>query len=94
MAVVLGGNCSGGSCPNWMFNLSLTKSSQQRKTARRWRTPIKRNIISIGCYVFCYQLDCRQTKIACWSSVSQLNQLEQFHVSFTWKNVSTLCLLH
>jgi len=41
----------------------------------------------------CFQLDCPQTDIACWSSVCWLNQLEQFLVSFTRKHVSTLGLL-
>jgi len=35
-----------------MFSLPLTKSSQQRKTARHCRTPVKSNIVSIGCYVW------------------------------------------
>jgi len=33
-----------------MFNIPLTKSLQQRKTARHCRTPMKSNIVSIGCY--------------------------------------------
>ena len=46
---------------------STDKSSQQRKTARHCRTPMKSNIVSIGCYCAfgCYQLDCRPTEIAC-----------------------------
>ena len=75
-----------------------TKISQQRKRARHCRTPMKSNIVSIRCYVclFCYQLDFPQTEIACWHCIRlcYLNQLEQFLVSFTWKNVSTLGLLH
>jgi len=31
------------------FNLPLTKSSQQGKTARHCRTPTKSSIVSIGC---------------------------------------------
>ena len=42
----------------------------------------------------CYQLDSLQAEIACWSSICYLNQLEQFLVSFTWQNESTLGLLH
>jgi len=34
-----------------MFNLPLTKSSQQRKTARHCKTSMKSNIVSIGCYI-------------------------------------------
>ena len=77
-----------------------TKISQQRKRASHGRTPMKINIVivSIGSYVwlFCCQLDCLQTEIACWNCKREcyFNQLEQFVVSFTWKNVSTLGLLH
>ena len=35
-----------------MYNFSLTKSSQQRKTARHYKTPMKSNIVSIGSYVW------------------------------------------
>jgi len=35
-----------------MFNLPLTKSSQQRKTARHCRTRMKSNIVSMECYVW------------------------------------------
>jgi len=76
-----------------MFNFPLTKSSQQRKTARHCKTPMKRNIVSIGSYVCLFLLDFAQTEIACWSSACLLNQLEQFLASFTGRNVSTLGLL-
>jgi len=33
-----------------MFNFPLTKSSQQPKTARHCKTPMKNNIVSIGPY--------------------------------------------
>ena len=36
----------------WMFNLSLTKNSQQRKTNKHCRTPLKSNIVSSGSYVW------------------------------------------
>ena len=42
----------------------------------------------------CYQLDSLQAEIACWSSICYFNQLEQFLLSFTWQNESTLGLLH
>ena len=45
-----------------------TKSSQQRKTARHCGTPMKSNIVSIGCYVWLL-LDYPQTEIACWNSI-------------------------
>jgi len=35
-----------------MINLPLTKRSQQYKTVRRCRTPMKSNIASFGCYVW------------------------------------------
>ena len=35
-----------------MFNFPLTSSSQQRKTVRHYKTPIKSNIVGIGCYVW------------------------------------------
>jgi len=35
-----------------MFNSPLTKSSQQRKTARHCITPMKSSIINIACYVW------------------------------------------
>ena len=36
------------------YNVSLTKSSQQRKTARYYKTPMKSNIISTGFYVWLF----------------------------------------
>jgi len=76
-----------------MFNFPLTKSSQQRKTARHCKTPMKSNIVSIGSYVWLFLLDFAQTEIACWNSAC-LNKLEQFLVSFTRRNVSILRLFH
>jgi len=35
-----------------IFNFPLTNSSQQRKTARDCKTPMKSNIVSIGSYVW------------------------------------------
>jgi len=32
-----------------MFNFPLTKSSQQRMTARDCKTPMKSDIVSFGC---------------------------------------------
>jgi len=40
-----------------MFNFPLTKSSQQRKTARQCKIPIKSNIVSSGSYVWLFLLD-------------------------------------
>jgi len=75
---------------------SRNNASQPGTAELRWKAIL--SIVSIGCYVwlFCYQLDCPQTEIACWNCVRQcyLNQLEQFLVSLSWKNVSTLGLLH
>ena len=34
------------------FSIFQAKSSQQRRTARHCRTPMKSNIVSIGCYVW------------------------------------------
>ena len=48
-----------------MINFPLTKSSQQRKTARDCKTPMKRNIVSIGSYVWLFLLDFAQTELAC-----------------------------
>jgi len=73
-----------------MFNFPLTKSSQDRNTKKL----MKSNIVSIGSYIWLFLQDFLQTVIACWNFMSYLNQLEQFLVSFTWKNVSTLGLLH
>jgi len=53
-----------------MFNFPLTKSLQQRKIARHFKTPMKSNIVSIGSYVWLFLLDFTQTEIACWSSIS------------------------
>jgi len=39
-----------------MFNLPLTKSSQQRKTAWHCKTPMESNIVSIGSYVCCFSI--------------------------------------
>jgi len=47
-----------------MFNSPLTKSSQQRKTTRHCKTPMKSNIVSIGSYVWLFLLDFLQTEIA------------------------------
>jgi len=52
-----------------MLNFPLTKSSQQHKTARHGKTPMKSNIVSIGSYVWLFLLDFAQTEIACWNSV-------------------------
>jgi len=48
-----------------MFNFALTKSSQQRKTDRHCKIPMKNNIVSIGSYVWLFLLDFPQTEIAC-----------------------------
>jgi len=52
-----------------MFNFLLTKSSQQRKTARNYKTPIKSKIVSIGSYVSLFLLDFPQTEITCLNSI-------------------------
>jgi len=44
-----------------MFNFPLKKSSQQHKTAKHRKTPMKRNLVSIGCYVWLFLLDFLQT---------------------------------
>jgi len=44
-----------------MFNFPLIASSQQRKTARHCKTPMKSNIASIGSYVWLFLLDFVQT---------------------------------
>ena len=48
-----------------MFNFPLTKTSQQRKTARNCKAPMKSKIISIGSYVWLFLIDFPQTEIAC-----------------------------
>jgi len=48
-----------------MFNFLLTKTSQQRKTARHCKTPMISNIVSIGSYVWLFLLGFAQTEIAC-----------------------------
>jgi len=48
-----------------MFNFLLTKSSQQWKTARNCKTPIKSKIVDIRSYVWLFLLDYPQTEIAC-----------------------------
>jgi len=48
-----------------MFNFHRQKSSQQRKTARYCKTPIKSKIVSFGSYVWLFLLDFPQTEIAC-----------------------------
>jgi len=52
-----------------MFNLLLTKSSQQRKTARHCRNPMKSNIVSFGCYVWLLPTRVPTKEIASWSSI-------------------------
>jgi len=47
-----------------MFNYSLTKSSQQRKTPRHCKSQMKSNIASIGSYVWLFLLDFAQSEIA------------------------------
>jgi len=71
-----------------MFKFPLTKSLQQRKTARHCKTPMKSNIVSIGSYVWLFLQDFPQTEMAYWNSICQLNQLEQF------LHVPALDLLH
>ena len=46
------------------YNFLLKKSSQQRKTARRYKTPMKSNIVTIGFYLWLFLLDFMQTEIA------------------------------
>ena len=67
---------------SWCSIFPLRKSSHQRKTARNCRTPLKNNIVSIGCYVWLLSTteNCPQAYIACWSFICYLNQLEQFLV--------------
>jgi len=48
-----------------MFNFRLTKSSQQRKTARHCKTPLKSNIVSIESYAWLFLPDFAQREIAC-----------------------------
>jgi len=43
------------------FNFPLAKSSQQRKTARHCKTPMKSNIVSVRSYVCLFLLDFSQT---------------------------------
>jgi len=43
------------------FNFPLAKSSQQRKTARHCKTPMKSNIVSVRSYVWLFLLDFSQT---------------------------------
>jgi len=39
----------------WLiYNFSLTKRSQQRQTARHYKTPMKINVVSIGSYVWLF----------------------------------------
>ena len=52
-----------------MFNFRLTKSSQQRKTARHCKTPLKSNIVSIESYAWLFLPDFAQREIACWTSI-------------------------
>ena len=49
-----------------MFNLPLTKSSQQRKTARHCKTPMKINIVSIGSYVLLFTISFMLFTIGLW----------------------------
>jgi len=76
-----------------MFNFHWQRSSQQHKTARYSKTPMKSKIVSFGSYVWLFLPDFPQTEIACWNSICQLNQVEQFLASFAGENVSTLGLL-
>jgi len=46
-----------------MLNFPLTKSSQQRKTARDGKTSMKSNIVSIVSYVGLYLLDWRKERL-------------------------------
>ena len=77
-----------------MFSFPLTKRSQQRKTARHCKTPMKSNIVSIGSYVWLFLLDFVQTEIACWSSVLVNFARKISRELCSVKNVSTLALRH
>jgi len=46
------------------FNFPLT-NSQQRKTARHYKNPMKSKIVSIALYVWLFFLDFPQTGVAC-----------------------------
>jgi len=52
-----------------MFNFPLTKSSQQHKTTRHCKTPMKSNIVSIESYVCFFFTRFPQTEFACWNSL-------------------------
>jgi len=54
---------------------------------------MKSNNVSIGCYVWLLPTRMLANR-DCLLKLYKLNHLEQFLVSFTWKNVSTLGLLH
>jgi len=52
-------------CTQLMFNFPLTKSLQQRKTARHCETLMKINIFSIGSNVWLFLQYFPQTEFAC-----------------------------
>jgi len=52
-----------------MFNFHWQKCSQQRKTARYCKTPMKRKIVSFGSYFWLFLPDFPQKEIACWNSM-------------------------
>ena len=52
-----------------MPNFHWQKSSQQRKTARYCKTPMKIKIVSFGSYVWLFLPDVPQTEIAGWNSM-------------------------
>jgi len=74
-----------------MQNFPLTKSSQQRKTARDGKTLVKSNIVSTGSSVWLFLLDLAQ--IECLLKLHMLVK-SAWTVSFTLKHMSALGLLH
>ena len=62
-----------------MFNFPLPKISQQHKTARYCKTPMKSKIVSIGSYVWLFLLDFPQAEIACWNSILGFPKLGYMH---------------
>jgi len=83
-----------------VFQKIMGKNKTWQKASNNARPPKpselrwKASLSVLDAMFGCYQLHCLQAKIAYWSSMCYLNQLEQFLMCFTWKNVSTLNLLH
>ena len=66
-----------------MYNFSLTKSSQQRKTARHYKTPMESNIVSMRSYVWLF-LTRFPANIDCLLKLYRISRVSKLFCNISW----------